>query len=127
MVMDVMASPPSRKVKWLGPLKPLPPTAARTVTAPSADVSADSTASVTCLPMNSASLQERIAAGPVKVRPQSSTLPVEPNSAEERLDVAGVRGVDRRLHRPRELLGHERTIYSGRAAVVTGPGWPQRA
>ena len=101
MVMDVTASPSSRKVKWLGPMKPLPPTAARTVTAPSADVSADSTASVTCLPMNSASLQERIAAGPVKVRPQSSTLPVEPNSPRNVSMRHGVRGVDSRLHRRR--------------------------
>lgn len=61
------------KIKVLGPLNPSPPTCAITVTS-APTTSTLSTASVAFLPMNSASLQDRMSA-PRNSRPQSSTTP----------------------------------------------------
>ena len=74
--MVIRDTSPSRTVnmKWLGPLKPLPPTSAVTVvTSPSVVTSV--TVRATSTPMNSLSLHPRMASAPGNSRPQSSTTP----------------------------------------------------
>ncbi len=104
-------SPSIVKAKWLGPLKPRPPTCAATTTR-SPSIVASVTCSSTATPMNSLSLQPLIASGPRKTRPQSSTAPSAAEAGEEAVDVVGVGGVDRGGH-GRGKSGHGTTIGTG--------------